>query len=110
MPKKIIKQELSICQFLQTVDFYLLIRYVEDHCYQSGRKGFRYDPLLMLKPVIVQLYRKLPYRKVITSLTEEDCRCLEVPKSIDEYILPASSTIHHFIKYRLKEEGLHKLM
>jgi hypothetical protein len=64
----------------------------------------------MLKPVIVQLYRKLPYRKVITSLTEEDCRCLEVPKSIDEYILPASSTIHHFIKYRLKEEGLHKLM
>jgi len=60
----------------------------------------------MLKRVIVQLSRDLPYRNVIASLSEEDCTYLEVPKGHDGYILPAASTLHHFVKYRLKEEGM----
>jgi len=107
---EIVRLETSICQFLRTVDLIPFYRYIESACYKPGQHGFRFDPLLMLKLVIVQLYRDLPYRKVSSSLSEEDCTYLKVPKDHDGYILPAASTLHHFVKYRLKEEGINRLM
>lgn len=108
--KEIVRQESSICQLLLTMDLIPFYRYIESTCYKSGRRGFRFDPLFMLKLIIVQLYRDLPYRKVISSLSEEDCAYIEMPKGHDGYIHPAASTLHHFVKYRLKEEGMNKLM
>jgi hypothetical protein len=100
----------SICQYLQHVDLYHLERYVTENCYKTGGEHAIYDPLIMLKLVIVKFFRQLSYRDTLQTLTDQDCRYLGLPWTADGYIIPARSTLHHFVKYRLKEEGVERLM
>jgi len=103
--------QMPISQYLNYIDWYPLLQYLEEKCYRRGGNHFRYDPLLMLKLVVVKCFRRLSYRDTITSLSEEDCRNLGVPKTGDGYYcLPSHSTLHHFVKYRLKTEGFENLM
>ena len=100
----------SICQYLQHVDLYHLERYVTDTCYENGGEHAIYDPRILLKLVIVKFFRQLSYADTVDTLTEQDCRYLGLPWTTDGYIVPARSTLHHFVKYRLKEEGFERLM
>jgi len=107
---EILPNRIPISQYLQHIDLYLLVRYLEDNCYEGGGNHFHHDPLIMLKLVVVKLFRKLSYRDTILTLTDEDCRFLALPWTGDGYVIPAPSTLHHFVKYRLKEEGFEMLM
>jgi hypothetical protein len=64
----------------------------------------------MLKLAVVKFYRQQSYRDTISSLIDEDCRYLGLPWKDDGFAYPAPSTLHHFVKYRLKEEGFEMLM
>ncbi len=103
--------QMPITQYLNYVNLYPLLQDIEEQGYCKEGNHFRYDPLLMLKLVVVKCFRQLSYRDTIASLSDEDCRNLGAPKTGDGYYcLPAHSTLHHFVKYRLKSEGFEKLM
>ena len=97
--------QMPISQYLNYIDWYLLLQYLEENCYCRGENHFRYNPLLMLKLVVVKCFRRLSCRDTIASLSEEDCRNQGLSKTEDGYPLPAHSTLHHFVKYRLKSEA-----
>lgn len=101
---------IPISQYLQHIDWYFLVKYVEHTCYKRRGNHFRYDPLIMLKLVVVKFYRQQSYRDTLSSISDEDCRYLGLPWSDDGFAYPAPSTLHHFVKYRLKEEGFEMLM
>jgi hypothetical protein len=107
---EVLPNRMPISQFLNYIDWFPLLKYIEEHGYSKGGKHFRYDPLLMLKLVVVKCFRQLTYRDTIASLSEQDCRNLGSPRTGDGYHLPAPSTLHHFVKYRLKAEGFEMLM
>lgn len=107
---EILPNRTSICQYLQYVDLFHLERYVTENCYKTGGEHTIYDPLTMLKLVIVKFFRKTSYGNTLQMLTDQDCRYLGLPWTTDGYIIPAKSTLHHFVKYRLKEEGVKRLM
>ena len=107
---ELLPNRISICRYLQHVDMYQLVRYVEKYCYKAGGNHYRHDPLVMLKLVVVKFYRQLSYKDTLLALTDEDCRGLGLPWNKNRYVIPAHSTLHHFVKYRLKEEGFEKLM
>jgi len=108
--REILPNQMSVCQYLQYVDLYHLERYVVENCYKTGRERTIYDPLTMLKLIIVKFFRDASYADTLRSLTEQDCRYLGLPWTAEGYIVPAKSTLHHFVKYRLKEEGVKHLM
>lgn len=101
---------MPISQYLNYIDWFSLLQYIEEHGYCRGGNHFRYDPLLMLKLIVVKCFRQLSYRDTVASLSQEDCYNLGVPLGEDGYHLPAHSTLHHFVKYRLKAEGFEMLM
>jgi hypothetical protein len=107
---ELLPNQMSIIQFLNYIDWYSLLSYIEENGYSKGGAHFRYDPLLMLKLIVVKCFRRLSYRDTIASLSEEDCRNLGVSRTEDGYHLPAHTTLHHFVKYRLKAEGFENLM
>lgn len=107
---EILPNRIPISEYLQHIDLYLLVQHLEDNCYEGGGRHFRHDPLIMLKLVVVKLFRKFSYRDTVLALTDEDCRYLALPWTGNGYVIPARSTLHHFVKYRLKEEGFERLM
>jgi len=107
---EILPNRTSICQYLQYVDLYHIERYVTEHCYKIGGERTIYDPLVMLKLMIVKFFRNASYADTLQSLTDQDCRDLGLPWTTEGFIVPAKSTLHHFVKYRLKEEGVKHLM
>lgn len=107
---EILPNRLSISQYLQHIDLYQLVQYLDQNCYKTGGNHFRYDPLIMLKLVVVKFYRQQSYRDTLSSLSDEDCRYLGLPWKDDRFAYPAPSTLHHFVKYRLKVEGFEMLM
>jgi len=102
--------QMPISQYLNYIDWYPILQYVEEKCYSREGNHFRYDPLLMLKLVVMKCYRRLSYRDTIASLSDEDYRNLGLPRTEGGYLLPAHSTLHYFVKYRLKAEGFEYLM
>jgi hypothetical protein len=102
--------QMPITQYLNYISWQPLLDYLEQNCYCREGNHFRYDPLLMLKLVVVKCFRHLSFRDTIASLSDEDCLNLGLPKVGGEYILPAHSTLQHFVKYRLKAEGFEYLM
>jgi len=64
----------------------------------------------MIKLFIVKCFRKLSYDKTISSLTEEEAILLSFLDENDQIILPSGGTLHHFVKYRLGEEGINEVM
>ncbi len=59
---EILPNRIPISQYLQHIDLYHLVRYLEENCYEGGGNHFHHDPLIMLKLVVVKLFRKLSYR------------------------------------------------
>ncbi len=51
--------QMPISQYLNYIDWYPLLQYLEEKCYRRGGNHFRYDPLIMLKLVVVKCFRRL---------------------------------------------------
>src|SRR5659263_267882 len=64
----------------------------------------------MIKLFIVKCFRTLSYDKTISSLTEEEAILLSFFDENDQIKLPSGGTLHHFVKYRLGEEGINEIM
>ena len=70
-----------------------------------------YPPLVLFKLLIMKLFRKLSYRRLVNSLTKEDCLYLGL-KEVEPggFLIPTASTVHDFAYNRLGIDGLKQIM
>ena len=99
------KESISICQFLHFLCTEDIAKYVERTYYTNKDWHFRYNVSSMIKLFIVKCFRSLSYDKTISSLTEEEAIQLSFFDEDYQIKLPSGGTLHHFVKYRLGEEG-----
>lgn len=72
---------------------------------------FHYPIELMLKLCILKCFRKVSFRLLPFTLTDEDCEYLFPQTPVKDLTrIPSPSTIHHFVNYRLKAEGMKFVM
>jgi len=64
----------------------------------------------MIKLFIVMCFRNLSYDKTVLSLTEEEAILLAFLDENEEIKIPSGGTLHHFVKYRLGEDGINEIM
>src|SRR5450759_4792405 len=103
------KESISICQFLYFLCIEDIAKYVERTYYTNKDWHFRYKVSSMIKLFIVKCFRTLSYDKIISSLTEEAI-LLSFFDENDQIKLPSGGTLHHFVKYRLGEEGINEVI
>jgi hypothetical protein len=104
------KESISICQFVYFLCIEDIAKYVERTYYTNKDWHFKYKVSSMIKLFIVKCFRKLSYDKTILSLTEEEAILLSFLDENDKIKLPSGGTLHHFVKYRLGEEGINEIM
>ena len=100
------KEGVSICQFLHFLCIEDIAKHVERTYYTNKGWHFKYNVSSMIKLFIVKCFRKLSYDKTISSLTEEEAILLSFFDENGKIKLPSGGTLHHFVKYRLGEEGI----
>ena len=88
---------------------------IESHLHQHigytlGRR-WEYPPLVLFKLLIVKLFRKQSYRRLVNSLTKKDCYYLGL-KEVEsgKFLIPAASTVHDFAYNHLGLDGLKQIM
>ncbi len=64
----------------------------------------------MIKLFVVKCFRNLSFDKTVSSLTEEEAILLSFFDENGQIKLPSGGTLHHFVKYRLGEEGVNEIM
>lgn len=104
------RESASICQFLHFLCIEDISKYVERTLYTNKRWHFKYNVSSMIKLFIVMCFRKLSYEKTVSSLTEEEAILLSFYDENGFIKLPSGKTLHHFVKYRLGEDGLKEIM
>jgi len=104
------KESISICQFLHFLCTEDIAKYVERTYYTNKDWHFRYNVSSMIKLFIVKCFRSLSYDKTISSLTEKEAIQLSFFDEDYQIKLPSGGTLHHFVKYRLGEEGINEVM
>ena len=104
------KESISICQFLYFLCIEDIAKYVERTYYTNKDWHFKYKVSSMIKLFIVKCFRKLSYDKTILSLTKEEAILLSFLDENDQIKLPSGGTLHHFVKYRLGDEGINEIM
>jgi len=93
--------------------FLLDLSSIEKHIeetYYSDENRFHFNAGLMIRLTVLKAFRKTSFRKTVSSLTEEDCHYLKIPIRNGEYLIPSHSSLHHFVKERLGEDGFYDLM
>ena len=100
----------SICQFLYFLCIDEIAKHVERTFYTNKSWHFKYSISSMIKLSVVKCFRKLSYDKTISSLTEEEAILLSFFDESGQIKLPCGGTLHHFVKYRLGEEGINEIM
>ena len=99
----------SICWLMSQLNLKDIADSIEKEYYVQGSKNYFHYPVeLMIKLFVVVMYRRIPFRYVQSKLTGEDIAHL-LPRNAP-YSLPSGTTLHHFIKYRLGEDGVEELM
>jgi hypothetical protein len=58
----------------------------------------------------VKCFRNLSFDKTISSLTGEEAILLSFFDDVGQIKLPSGGTLHHFVKYRLGEDGVNEVM
>ena len=104
------RESASICQFLYFLCIDDIAKYVERTFYTNKSWHFKYSVSSMIKLFVVKCFRKLSYDKTISSLTEEESILLSFFDENSQIKLPSGGTLHHFVKYRLGEEGINEIM
>jgi len=78
--------------------------------YAHSRKWI-YPPILLFKLLIVYAFRKCSYRRLINTLTVEDCRALDIQETEHgKFLIPTASNLHDFAYNRIGLEGFKKIM
>ena len=104
------RESTSICQFLYFLCIDDISKHVERSFYTNKSWHFKYSVSSMIKLFVVKCFRKLSYDKTISSLTEEEAILLSFFDENRQIKLPSGGTLHHFVKYRLGEEGINEIM
>jgi len=104
------RESASICQFLHFLCIEDISKHVERAFYTNKRWHFKYSISSMIKLFVVKCFRQLSYEKTISSLTEEEAILLYFCDENGLTKLPSGGTLHHFVKYRLGEDGLNEIM
>ncbi len=104
------RETASICQFLHFLCIEDISQYVERTVYTNKRWHFKYNVSSMIKLFIVKCFRNLSYEKTVSSLTEEEAIMLSFCDKNGQIRLPSAGTLHHFVKYRLGEDGVNELI
>jgi hypothetical protein len=104
------RESASICQFLHFLCIEDISKHVERAYYANNRWHFKYNISSMIKLFIVMCFRKLSYEKTVSSLTEEEAILLSFYDEKGFIKLPSEKTLHHFVKYRLGEDGINEIM
>lgn len=101
----------SISELLGEMDSSHFEGILLEHLNYAQRRKWEYPPILLFKLLIVKTFRKLSYRRFISSLTIEDCEFLGMrEKEPGIFSIPSASTLHDFAYTRLGPDGLKKIM
>jgi len=74
-------------------------------------KKWIYSPLSLLKLAILQDFKKVSYRILVSTLTAEECSAIGLKElSPGQFRIPCASTVHHFVHDRLTVDGYEALM
>lgn len=89
-----------------------VVHEIEAKYYSSKHlQKFHYPVRLLLDLCLIKCHRKIPFRLLNCSLTNEDYNYIIPNYSMkDGAKLPASSTLHYFISKRLGEDGFKMIM
>ena len=104
------RESASICQFLHFLCIDDISKHVERAYYANNSWHYKYSISSMIKLFIVMCFRQLSYEKTVASLTEEEAILLAFYDDNGVIKLPSPKTLHHFVKYRLGDEGINEIM
>jgi len=104
------KENVPVCRLLHFLNIEDIAQHVENNHYSNKDWHFKYRISSMIKLTIVKCFRKLSFDKTISSLTDEEALLLRFVDADENISLPTGATLHHFVKYRLGENGFQKIM
>lgn len=104
------RESTSIYQFLHFLCIDDISKHVERAYYANNSWHYKYSISSMIKLFIVMCFRQSSYEKTIASLTEEESILLAFYDDNGVIKLPSQNTLHHFVKYRLGEDGINEIM
>lgn len=100
-----------ISELLAEMDLTRIETLLHEHLNYAESRKWEYPPILLFKLLIIKVYRKVSYRRLIYSLTPEDCAGLGIQESEPGiFLIPSASTVHDFAYNRLGLDGLNKIM
>lgn len=102
---------IPISELLANMDFSGIELTLHEHLnYAQGRR-WKYPPILLLKLLVVKLFRNLSYTRAVNSLSHEDCTFLDLQKTeTGDFSIPSASTLHDFAYNRLGITGVEEIM
>jgi hypothetical protein len=102
---------IPVSELLSRMNFSEIESKLHQHLGYADGRCWEYSPLVLFKLLIVKLFRKHSYRRLVNSLTKDDCLYLGL-KEIESgrFLIPAASTVHDFAYNRLGLEGLKQIM
>lgn len=104
-------KSLSLCEFLVDLDISNINDFLQNKYYSKESKYQYYKPSSMLKLFVVKTVRRQGFQKTVDSLTEDDARLLGFEEGKEGKIeIPSKSQFHHFVKNRIREEGIEQIM
>jgi len=104
------RESTSICQFLYFLCIDDIAKHVERTFYTNKSWHFKFNVSSMIKLFVVKCFRNLSFDKTVSSLTEEEAILLSFYDENSKIKLPSGGTLHHFVKYRLGDEGVNMIM
>jgi hypothetical protein len=104
------KENVSVCRLLHFLNIDDISQHVENNYYSNKGWHFKYRVSSMIKLTVIMCFRKLSFEKTISSLSDEEALFLHFVNADGDIVLPTGSKLHHFVKYKLGNEGLQYIM
>lgn len=98
---------IPISKLLGEMDLSHIERVLLEYLNYAQRRKWEYPPIVLFKLLMVKTFRQLSYRRLVSTLTRDDCEFLginEIEPGI--FSIPSASTIHDFAYNRLGPDGL----
>ena len=102
---------IPVSELLSRMNFTEIESKLDQYLGYAHCRSWEYSPLVLFKLLIVKIFRKHSYRRLVNSLTPEDCLYLGLKEEESgRFLIPAASTVHDFAYNRLGLEGLKQIM
>ena len=100
-----------VTQLLKILDFSRIEAELHEHLNYASHRKWIYPPILLFKLLIVLAFRKQSYRRLVETLSIEDCLALGIQEiEPGEFLIPSASKIHDFAYNRLGLDTFTKIM